>query len=295
MIEKKSNIYKGRYVGVYANTIETYFESLKLTLRRRKEELGLKNEDIYPENEYEHKDIENVTHRKRVSRILNNKKSPGYQNLMSESETKIFTKNLKFKNDNDMLWEHIDFNMMYTNIIQDGIDKNIPKHLNDIFEKNLMSYVPYAKVYQEWTQENYPKVWRTESELMGLRKEAAKWFYEKERKRNVLKLKQMFNKCFNDKGLWKFSKKCSQFISEYFEMISTVKKSNQIFFGRQAAMYQQDYLKITELLHTKDDYVYFSKMDDEAKLLRKYLKVTQENIDELENFQKEFNKCKINL
>lgn len=287
------SISKGKYIGMYEGTIEYYFGSLSNSLKERRKRLGLKNEDIYPEYEDSIISGESFTHRQRVSKIMNNKKSENYPNLLSRGEIEIFTKNLKYKNSKEMLWDHVDWDMMYDSIIQDFVNKTVSMNLYELFEKSLMDYVPFSIVYQEWNQDEYAKEWHTESQLKELRKEAAKWYYAKNRELNVSKLEEMFKKYFLNNGLSKFPKNFSHFIDNYFKEISTETKINNTSLGQQTAVYKMNYLKAREKLNENIEYVYFDKKNDEAKLLEKYIKTNLYNMDELKEYQKKFDKLMI--
>lgn len=280
----------------------TFYMSLAKSIKKRKEILKLKRDDILPDPT-------------RVSRIVKHIRNEHYPYLIGKGEypylnylflckdhdsfIKEDVLNIeaeqhikKFGNNYDeMFWGHIDWDKMFQDVIAELLKLDISEGFGKMFEDTLVDYVPYAVIRYDELPFEYARIYIFPDERDIKRRDAVKWVHLRH---GSELFKQIFYEKFGGKNLCDFDKKFSEFISDYLEK----KKPNDYSLGLQAynvfknvSGYSAQWQHFAE--------VQYSDISDEksdlAKLLREYMDNGQEQIKKLEKFQQDFDAFQINI
>ncbi|MDT2834336.1 hypothetical protein P7H70_09715 [Vagococcus carniphilus] len=278
---------------MYENTIDYFYESLAKSLKNRKDELGKKHSQIYPASYNDKKGAQKNTYDKRVSRIINNSRPRSHPYLMSETEIYIFTETLEYIDEDELLWGHIDWSVMYDKVIEDLKENKVPSELNQKFIANLIDFVPYAELHY-YENSAYGKEWRkyTRKEKENIVNDAISWCYFDETEKYIRQLSEKFSDHFSEKKLTKFDIRITRFLNEFLIEFLSQFTPTENSFGQQVVDYQKKVdvyrYKYNELLiHNQDE------ENEKTFILNSYLDYAKKHIKKLAIFQKEFKEVEI--
>lgn len=305
---------------------EKFYESLIESIKDRKKSLEVIRDDILPDP-------------KRVTKILNIIRDAHHPYLIGRDEyprliylfrcknkdlfdkediLNVEVKTLREKcgnNYDEMLWEHIDWDKMFQDVITElskfviseeakklkelKEQKELKKleeqkklvKLAVIFENALVDYVPYAAVKNEGLHPNYVKVCIFDDERERKRQDAIKWVYLRH---GSSVFKQTFYKRFSGKTLHEFDKEFHEFVLDYLEE----KNTKDYSLGKQTYSFHKSFSRI--IIHWQElPEVKYGDVSDEKSdmyiLLDEYRKYGMEHMKKLEEYQREFDKLHIDI
>lgn len=311
----------------FNNTLDSFYKSLSKSIENKIKELSLKQNEIIPHNPKRVSEIVNCIRSKKHPYLIGTKeyryfgKLFEYRNLSSYTaylldlndddyykEKEVYSLNnnsgkneinkvKKFvddKNYDNILWDHIDWEQMYRQIIQDLIIGNASEKIRKNFYENLIDYVPYSKLHFYNTTE-FAKVWNQygNREKDEITNKAIEWCYLDSISEYSKKLKKEFYEQFSGKKLDKFDEKFIRFSNNFLDYFFKELKPSDNSFGLQALKYQNNIAVHINMLHTNDKWNYEKEETEETALIQEFIDYSQIHVDKLSVFQEEFKKIKL--
>ncbi|WP_207941548.1 hypothetical protein DOK78_000317 [Enterococcus sp. DIV2402] len=278
---------------MYENTVDYFYESLANSLKKRKIKLGMTNSQIYPAGFNDREGAQKNTYDKRVSRIINNRRTKSHPYLMSETEVSIFTETLKYNNEDELLWGHIDWSVMYDKVIQDLKENKVGSELNQKFIANLIDFVSYAELHY-YESSAYGKEWGryTKKEKENITNDAIGWCYFDESEKYIYQLREKFLNIFSEKKLTKFDIRFTRFLNEFLKGFLLQFTPTENSFGQQVLDYQKK-VDVYRYKHNELLIHYQDEENEKTLILDSYLDYAKKHIKKLASFQKEFKELKI--
>lgn len=288
---------------MFEETKEKFYKSLVGSIEKRKKSLYLIRDDILPDP-------------KRVTNILKIRRDARHPHLIGRDEYPrliylflckdkdsfdsldvLDRENLeklreKCGNNYDkMLWEHIDWDKMFKDVIKELSEFDISEGLGKIFEKTLIDYVPYAATKDEELHPDYGRLFIFQDEKKRKRQDAIKWIHLRH---GSELFKQTFYKKFSGKTLCEFDMEFHEFVSDFLKE----RKYNDFSFGSQTYEFHKTFSRI--IIHWQElPSVKYGDVSDEKSdleiLLDEYYKYGREHMKKLEEYQQQFDKLNTDI
>ena len=308
---------------MFEETKKEFYESLSNSIKNRKKDLNLKRWDI-------------LLDETRVSKIVNNTRNEHHPYLIGKGEypyliylflydnhdSFIDAKILETPEDelikkcgnnyDKMLWEHIDWDKMFQDVITElskleiledtkelkELEKRLnPKKLEEqkkmekLFKDTLVDYAPYAVIRYDELPFEYGRIKIFPDEREEKKQKAIKRVHL--RYGSEL-FKQTFLEKFSGKTLREFDKGFSEFVSEYLMKRMPDKYS----VGLQAYEFHKNLSEYVVCWQRLPEVQYGDISDKKSELyilLNEYQKYGKEHMKKLEKCQRKFDKLHIDI
>lgn len=281
---------------------KNFYESLVKSMKDRKKFLKLIRDDILSDPARVSK-ILNITRDAHHPYLIGKNEYPrliylflckDHDSFKKEDILNVEIKKLREKCGNNydkMLWEHIDWDKMFQDVITELSKFDISEEPGKTFEKTLVDYIPYAVIKYDELPFNYPRIFIFPVEKEQKRRDAIEWVHLRH---GSGLFKQTFYKRFSGKTLLEFDKEFPEFISDYLHE----RKPNPYSLGSQAYNTLKNISGYVAYWASLDEVQYSDisdKKSDLVKLLEEYIKNGREQIQKFEKYQKDFDVFHIDI
>lgn len=277
---------------MFEKTIDLIYASIATAIKGKKRELKLKRNDIL--------DIP-----RRVTDIVHNKHNIHHPYLIGKYEYEAlyslfisndknsFLENKKreFDNYDEMLWQHIDWDIIFKSTITELSTLDLSNELGRIFDSTLIDHVPYAVIKYDELHPNYGRTYISPEER---KKERENAIYRVYLRHGNKVFEQTFLEIFTGCTLNKFDIHFNEFVTEYLKK----KKVQPYSLGLQAYNLHKN-LSIFKAYWQSLDEVQYNDMyntpSDFSKKLEEYLGNGREQLQKLKKYQQEFDSFDVEI
>ncbi|MDR2276289.1 MAG: hypothetical protein LBE23_00425 [Vagococcus sp.] len=277
-------------------TIDYYYKSLSKEILNRKDELGLKRDEILKDPN-------------RVTDIIKNSERPSsHPYMIGKKEHRFLYDLFLYKNKKDfisegvlsvgidtikmnydkMLWDHINWKEMYKIFIEELKSLSANEELKKQFNYALIDYVPFARIYFNDFHPEFGKIWIPKEERDEIYEQAVKWVFFRYGHK---KFEKFFLSYFSGKTLHEFDDNFLKFTADFLDS----KKPNDFSFGLSVYKQCKEISYFVVLLQSFDEYKYeemykeiSSETSEKINLLKSYISERENNLKKLERNQQQF-------
>ena len=277
---------------MFEKTIDLIYESIGASINEKKRELKLKRKDIL-DIPRRVTDIVKNNHNIHHPYLIGKYEYDALYSLYISEDKKSFFENKKkvFDNYDKMLWQHIDWDIIFKSTITELSTLDLSNELGRIFDSTLIDHVPYAVIKYDELHPNYGRTYISPEER---KKERENAIYRVYLRHGNKVFKQTFLEIFTGCTLNKFDIHFNEFVTEYLKK----KKVQPYSLGLQAYNLHKN-LSIFKAYWQSLDEVQYSDMyktpSDFSKKLEEYLRNGREQLQKLKKYQQEFDSFDVEI